>query len=416
MKAILISIGDELLNGQTINTNVSYISQEMNKLGISVLRHITISDEKLEIINNLDIAIPLADFVIITGGLGPTSDDITKQVLCDYFGGELVLNELAWKNIQDIFIHRGRTVNEMSKQVAFVPNNCVVFQNSMGTAPGMLFQKNECIIVSMPGVPYEMKAMVEKSVIPYIKERYQLPNIIHKHILTVGVGETAIAEKIEAIVAQFPNNLSLAYLPSVGKVKLRLTVKGNDEHELKALIQKYTTTISEILAVNIYGYDDDILEAVIGKTLLQHHLQLGLAESCTGGYLAHLITSISGSSQYFKGSIVSYANTVKEELLWVQSETLENFGAVSEETVTEMLNGALKQLQVDVAVAISGVAGPNGGSLEKPVGTVYIGVSNGLITKVKRFNLTKDRIKNIELSAVIALEMLRRFLWKNYSI
>ncbi|MCB9033413.1 MAG: competence/damage-inducible protein A [Chitinophagales bacterium] len=416
MKAILISIGDELLNGQTINTNVSYISQEMNKLGISVLRHITISDEKLEIINNADTAIALADIVIITGGLGPTSDDITKQVLCEYFGGELILNELALKNIQEIFIHRGRTINDMSKQVAYVPNNCTVFQNSMGTAPGMLFTKNKSIIVSMPGVPYEMKAMVEKSLIPYIKEEYQLPIIIHKHILTVGVGETAIAEKIEPIIATFPTNLSLAYLPSVGKVKLRLTAKGNDKQALQTLIDKYTKQISEVLAVNIYGYDDDVLEAVIGKILLQHNLQLGLAESCTGGYIAHLITSISGSSQYFKGGIVSYANTVKEELLWVQQTTLETFGAVSEETVTEMLNGALKQLQVNVAVAISGVAGPNGGTTEKPVGTVYIGVSNGFQTKVKRFNLTKDRMKNIELSAVIALEMLRRFLWKNYPI
>lgn len=414
MNAKILTIGDELLIGNTINTNAAWIAQQLNLIGINVLHHITLSDNENDIINCLDEALNSAEIIIITGGLGPTNDDITKKVLCNYFGGKLVFNESAYQNIERLFAIIKRPINEATKQVAFLPDVCTPIQNKYGTAAGMIFKKENKTIVSMPGVPFEMKAIMTDDFIPYLKEKYQLPYIIHKHILTAGIGETDIADRLVEFEQQLPNNLSLAYLPNIGAVKLRLSAKGENKAELQQMIDEATTIIQSKLKNWIFGYDNDVFESVIGKLLLNNHLNLGTAESCTGGLIAHKITSVSGSSAYFKGSIVCYANEIKANLLGVHQSTLEQFGAVSEQTVSEMLTGCLQQLNVDVAVAVSGIAGPNGGSEEKPIGTVFIGIANKTTQSIRKFNFSKKRDINIEWSSVTALVLLRKFLLEHY--
>lgn len=414
MKAEILTIGDELLIGNTINTNAAWIAQQLNLIGIDVIHHLTLSDEKQDIIKSLDSSLKNVDIIVITGGLGPTSDDITKYVLADYFGGKLIFNEPAFQNIERLFAHRKKWINEATKKVAYLPDNCIPIQNKMGTAAGMLFTKDNKTIVSMPGVPYEMKAMMSDDFIPYLQHKYKLPTILHKHILTAGVGETEIAEKLESFEHNLSKYLKLAYLPSLGSVKLRLTAKGNTAEKLQKIINDATEEIQSKLNEWIFGYDDETLESVIGKKLQSKNLMLGTAESCTGGMLAHKITSVAGSSAYFKGSIISYANEIKEDILGVQKKTLAKYGAVSEETVSEMLLGALKQLDVNIAVAISGIAGPDGGTKEKPVGTVFIGIANKEKQLIKKFSFYKNRAINIELSSVFALVQLRKFLNEYY--
>ncbi|MEZ5037046.1 MAG: competence/damage-inducible protein A [Chitinophagales bacterium] len=414
MKAEILTIGDELLIGNTINTNAAWIAQQLNLIGIDVIHHLTLSDEKIDIINSIENALNTVDIIVITGGLGPTNDDITKYVLTDYFGGKLVFNEAAFQNIERLFAHRKKWINEATKKVAYLPDNCIPIQNKMGTAAGMLFTKDNKTIVSMPGVPYEMKAMMSDDFIPYLQKKYELPTILHKHILTAGVGETEIAEKLESFEHNLSKYLKLAYLPSLGSVKLRLTAKGNTAEKLQKIINDATEEIQSKLNEWIFGYDDETLESVIGKKLQSKNLMLGTAESCTGGMLAHKITSVAGSSAYFKGSIISYANEIKEDILGVQKKTLAKYGAVSEETVSEMLLGALKQLDVNIAVAISGIAGPDGGTKEKPVGTVFIGIANKEKQLIKKFSFYKNRAINIELSSVFALVQLRKFLNEYY--
>jgi nicotinamide-nucleotide amidase len=410
LKCTVLSIGDELLIGQTLNTNVHWISQRMNEIGIDVIHHITLSDDKNDIIHSLDNALISSDIILITGGLGPTSDDITKDVLCEYFGGKLVFNEEAFKNIERIFSLRQRWINEATRQVAFLPDICEVIQNKNGTAAGMIFTKNKKTIVSMPGVPYEMYAMVTDDVIPYLKNNYRLPFIIHYNILTAGVGETLLAERLESFEKNKDARIKLAYLPNVGKVRLRLTIKGDDKEEIKKIIDEAKKEVVSCIEKYIYGYDDDLLEAKIGELLLECKLSIGTAESCTGGYIAHLITSVAGSSRYFKGSVVSYSNDIKSSILKVKESTLEQFGAVSEQTVSEMLDGALQQLKVDIAIAVSGVAGPDGGTPEKPVGTVFIGIASKEKKIIKMLSFTNNRERNIQLSAISALVLLRNFL------
>ncbi|MFN8283592.1 MAG: competence/damage-inducible protein A [Chitinophagales bacterium] len=410
MKCTLLSIGDELLIGQTLNTNAHWMSQKMNEIGIDVIHHISLSDDEKDIVKCLNDALASSQVVLITGGLGPTSDDITKDVLCAYFGGQLIYNEAAFQNIENIYKLRNRAITDDAKKMSLVPDNCIVIENSTGTAPGMLFRKDEKVIVSMPGVPYEMKAMITNSVIPYLQENFQLPTIIHKSILTVGIGETILAENLKDFEQTKDKRIKLAYLPSVGKVRLRLTIKGENKEELKAVIDKATEIVVQANQEHIYGFDDDVFEEKIGELLLEKKLTIGTAESCTGGYIAHLITSVAGSSAYFKGSIVSYANEVKEGLLHVKEETLAQFGAVSEQTVSEMLSGALEQLKTDIIIAVSGVAGPSGGTPEKPVGTVFIGIANKEKQYIKKLSFTNNRERNIQLSAIVSLVMLRKFL------
>lgn len=410
MKCTILCIGDELLIGQTLNTNVQWISQRMNEIGIDVIHHITLSDDEKDIIFCLDNAMATSQIILLTGGLGPTSDDITKEVLCTYFGGKLEFNKAAFENIERIFTNRKILIDEATTQVAYLPDVCEVIPNKNGTAAGMIFTKNDKTIISMPGVPYEMYAMVTDGVIPFLKSRYKLPYILHKTFLTAGVGETFLADKLKEFEQTKDRRIKLAYLPSVGKVRLRLTIKGENKPELSALIDAAQAEVLVKIGSYVYGFDDDLLEAEIGKILLHKKLTLGTAESCTGGYIAHLITSISGSSQYFKGSIIAYANEIKQKLLQVNENTINIHGAVSEQTVAEMLAGALQNLNVDIAIAVSGVAGPNGGTSDKPVGTVYIGVASKQKQLIKRMLFTNNRERNIELTATQALVLLRTFL------
>lgn len=413
MKATLLSIGDELLIGQTLNTNVQWISQQLIEYGIDVEHHVTLSDNRDDIIQCLNSALSTSTFVFITGGLGPTSDDITKDVLCEYFEGKLIYHEPSFENIASIYRLRNRQVTEAAKQMAYVPDNCVVIPNTLGTAPGMLFHKDDKVVVSMPGVPYEMKAMVKDTVLPYIKSKYTLPVIIHFNILTAGTGETVLAECLKEFEATKDYRIKLAYLPNVGKVRLRLTVKGEDRHELNELMEEAKAKVIEAVQEYIVGFNEETLETNIAALLVEKNLTIGTAESCTGGYIAHLLTSISGSSAYFKGSIISYSNELKSDILKVSETTLSTYGAVSEQTVQEMLSGALNVLKTDIVIAVSGIAGPLGGTNEKPVGTVYIGIANRENRIVNRYSFTNNRERNIQLSAVMALVMLRNFILKS---
>jgi nicotinamide-nucleotide amidase len=414
MNANILTIGDELLIGNTINTNAAWIAQQLNIIGVDVKHHITLSDLKEDIVHGLDLYLKDADIIVITGGLGPTNDDITKKVLCEYFHGNLVFNEEAYFNIERIFNSRKRLINEATKLVAYLPDNCQPIQNKNGTAAGMIFTKQNKTIVSMPGVPYEMKAMFKYDFIPYILKKYTLPIIIHKHILTVGIGESQIADELVEFEKKLPSTIKLAYLPSIGKVKLRLTAKGTEVKLLQNQINEATAYILNKVKNNVYGFDDDIFEAKIGELLKENKLTLCSAESCTGGNIAHLITSVSGSSTYFKGSVVAYDNSIKENILKVKKKTLQEFGAVSEQTVSEMLDGVLSIMDADVAVATSGIAGPSGGTNEKPVGTVVIGVASKNNQYIKKIIFTNNRAVNIELSSIVALFMLKKFVEKHF--
>jgi nicotinamide-nucleotide amidase len=410
MKCTILSIGDELLIGQTLNTNAHWMSQKMNEIGIDVIHHVSLSDEKSDIITCLENALKTSQVVLITGGLGPTSDDITKDVLCDYFGGNLVFNESAYRNIERIFALRKRLINESTKRVAYLPDVCKVIQNKNGTAAGMIFSNEGKTIVSMPGVPYEMKDMITDDVVPYLKNNYTLPFIFHCNIQTAGVGETQLADRLIDFEKNKDPRIKLAYLPNIGKVRLRLTIKGEKAEELKAVLENAQKEVVSCIEEHIYGFENDLLEQKIGELLVAKNLTIGTAESCTGGYLSHLITAVSGSSAYYKGSVIAYSNEIKQQLLGVNAETLATFGAVSEQTVTEMVAGALKHLNVNIAIAISGIAGPAGGTPEKPVGTVVIGIGNKEKTIVKKLSFTNHRDRNIQLAAVVALVMTRKFL------
>lgn len=412
IKATLLSIGDELLIGQTVNTNVSWMGQKLNEIGIDIAHMVTLSDNENDIIEQINIAFQNAQIVLITGGLGPTSDDITRDTLCKLFDSKLVLDEKVLENINQIYSLRKRLITPETEDLANVPEKAITIYNSQGTAPGTIFTKNNKMLASMPGVPYEMKAMMKETVIPYIIENYKLPIILHSHILTAGVGETQISQQLVEMEKELPEYMKLAYLPSLGKVKLRLTAKGTEKALMEAALAKETEKIKNAVPEYIYGFGNDVFEQKIGEMLMEKKLKLGCAESCTGGFISHSITKIAGSSAYFNGSIIAYSNAVKHNILGVQLETLSQFGAVSEETVSEMIDGALRVLECDIAIAISGVAGPGGGSIEKPVGTVIIGIGNKEHKIIKRLTFTNDRTKNIHISGVVALEMLRKFLIK----
>jgi nicotinamide-nucleotide amidase len=351
-----------------------------------------------------------ADITLVTGGLGPTNDDITLNALCQLFESELILDEQILQALQGYYNARGRILTDDVKAMAYVPTNAITLYNKMGTAPGTLFQKNGRVVISMPGVPYEMKGMMENDVFPWIKQNLKLPVIVHETILTAGQGESQIALRIKQIEDQLPAKVKLAYLPSIGTVKLRLTAKGEDELELRGLIEIEKQKILKEIGNYVYGFNLDKLEASIGRTLTDLGITISTAESCTGGSIAKMITAVSGSSVYFKGSIVAYSNEVKMNLLHVLPETLEQYGAVSEPVVEQMIKGAIAQLKTDIAIAVSGVAGPTGGTEEKPVGTVFVGVGTATEQYIRRFQFTSDREKNIEITTVVALVMLRKFL------
>ncbi len=405
----IITIGDELLIGQTIDTNSAFMAQELNKIGIWVHRRLAIGDVWKDIWQSLEEESKLSDIILITGGLGPTADDITKPLLCQYFGGKMVVNEGALTNVKTIFQKLNRPLIERNLKQAEVPDVCTVLQNKRGTAPGMWFEKEGKIFVSMPGVPNEMKGMLVTDVLPQLRQRFQMVPIVHRTLLTAGIGESFLAERINDFETNLPTNIKLAYLPNYGMVKLRLSATGNDTKtiaELEALFDMLKQQVVDVMVI-----DEDVsLQEALGRLLKSRNKTMATAESCTGGYIAHLITSIPGSSAYFKGSIVSYANEIKENILNVSAETLVTAGAVSEETVIEMMNGALQNLNTDYVLATSGIMGPDGGSPEKPVGTVWIAVGNKEKVRTHAFHFRFDRHRNTELTAHNGMNMLRKFI------
>ena len=414
MTAQIITIGDEILIGQVIDTNSAWMGEQLNKQGIQIDKIVSISDTHEAITSAVSQAFEETDLILVTGGLGPTKDDITKKALADYFGVGMVFNESTYNRIQRLFDKFGRTLTPAHKEQCYMPTNADIMTNKMGTAPGMWFEKDGKVLVSMPGVPYEMKYLMEHEVLPKVKETFQGKPIAHRTILTVGEGESRLAAKLEEdFVSKLPENIKIAYLPGLGSVRLRLTGTGDDENVLHNLLDKKQKELTNLIPEFVYGYGKDTLEEVLGRLLKEKRKTMCTAESCTGGYLAHRITSISGSSAYFMGSVIAYDNQVKINQLNVNESTLETHGAVSEQTVTEMVKGALELLQTDIAVSISGIAGPTGGTPDKPVGTIWIAVGDKNRIETHQLNLWKDRIKNIQYTSVRALNMVRKFLLKS---
>ena len=408
--ASIITIGDEILIGQIIDTNSAWMAQELNKNGIWVSHRVAVGDNRTDILEALDEAFRRASIILITGGLGPTADDITKPLLLDYFGGKMVVDEKALANVKWIFERLNRPIIGRNLQQAEVPDSCTVIQNRRGTAPGMWFEKEGRIFVSMPGVPYEMQGMMTADVLPALRRHFQLPFIAHRTLLTFGIGESFLAEHIKTFEEALPGSIKLAYLPNYGMVRLRLTIRGEDPVAQEALLQQQFDTLKGLVAEWMVTDEDITIQEAIGRLLKAGGHTVGTAESCTGGYIAHLITSIPGSSNYYKGSVVSYANEVKTHTLGVNLDTLAQHGAVSEETVREMIRGALAELDTDFAIATSGIMGPDGGTPEKPVGTAWVAVGNRQNILTQKFSFRFDRQRNIELTATNALNLLRKFI------
>jgi len=406
--ASIITIGDELLIGQVVDTNSAWMAQELNKIGIPVKHRIAVGDVWDDIWYALDEESKHASIILITGGLGPTSDDITKPLLCKYFGGKLITDEATLAFVRNLFENVfKRPLLDVNLKQAEVPDVCTVLKNERGTAPGMMFEKDGKVFISMPGVPHEMKWIMTNEVLPLIPTKFKTAIIEHRTLLTAGIGESFLADLVKEEEAALPPFIKLAYLPNYGMVRLRLTASGDDKTELiEALnnhFQKFKECVKEFLVI-----DKDLpLEAVIGELLIEKGATLATAESCTGGYIAHLITSVPGSSAYFKGSIVSYDNSIKTSLLNVPDTILQTFGAVSEETVRMMAESILKIMRTDYSISVSGIMGPGGGTSAKPVGKVWIAVAKSGKTIAKSFDFRYDRARNINLTAVNALNMLR---------
>jgi len=410
VKIEIITIGDEILIGQIVDTNSAWMAVELNKTGFELAQITSVHDDANHIIESLDLALGRADVVLFTGGIGPTKDDITKQTLCKYFDTKLVFDEEVYKNIERILINRSRAVNELTRTQAFVPENCTVIQNLVGTAPVTWFETNGKIVVSMPGVPNEMKHIMSTEVIPRLQKHFKTPSIVHKTIIVQGYPESALALKIADWENALPQNIHLAYLPNYGIVKLRLSGSSDDVLALEFSINQQVDGLNEILGSAIVACDDSPLEVLVGNALLSKGMTLSTAESCTGGNIAHQITKVAGSSAYFKGSVVAYSNDVKVNLLHVSADNIEKYGAVSKEVVEQMAEGVRKVLKTDFAVATSGIAGPTGGSDEKPVGTVWIAVSSPVGTVSREFRYGNVRLQNIERATQTALLMLKEII------
>lgn len=405
--AELLTIGDEILYGQIVDTNSQWMSVELDKVGIKVIRKTTVGDQEDEILTAFAEAENRADIILITGGLGPTSDDLTKPLLAKYFNCDLQINEEALAEVTEFFVSRGRELTEMNKQQAALPTACSKITNPIGTAPGMWFEKKGKVFMSMPGVPHEMKKMMTERVIPKLLETFKMPVIVHQLVRTVGIGESFLAEKISNWEKALPPSIKLAYLPSLGEVKLRLTAFGDDKGQLRSMIDHQVELLKPIAGEYIYGLGEEGLEISIGKLLKQKGLTLAVAESCTGGYLSHLITSVPGSSDYFLGSIIPYGYEIKMRQLGVKPEILEQNGAVSEPTIIEMANLVRAKFNTSIGVATSGIAGPGGATPDKPVGTVWIAYSDKHHTVTKKLQLSKDRMINIKLSSAAVLNLIR---------
>ncbi len=410
--AELLTIGDEILYGQIVDTNSQWMSVELDKVGIKVIRKTSVGDQQNEILTALEEAEKRADIILITGGLGPTSDDLTKPCLVKYFNCPLAIHEEALAEVTEFFKSRGRELTEVNRQQAALPVCCTKITNAMGTAPGMWFDKRNRVFVSMPGVPHEMKRMMTDIVIPKLQQQFNTPIIYHNVIRTVGIGESVLAEKISAWEKALPEHIKLAYLPNLGEVKLRLTAFGNNLVQLQQEAEALTQKLLPLAGEYIYSLQDEPLEVVIGNLLREKNLTLSIAESCTGGYVSHLITSVPGSSEYFQGSVIPYSYEIKMQQLGVKNETLNQYGAVSEQTITEMAELVRKKFNTNIGVATSGVAGPGGATPEKPVGTVWIAFSDGSQTITRKLQLSKDRMINIRMASIGVLNLIRLSLLK----
>jgi nicotinamide-nucleotide amidase len=409
MKATVITIGDEILIGQIIDTNSAWIGQQFSALGVKLHEVISVGDEAGQIVSALDRAAANSQIVLMTGGLGPTKDDITKKTLVEYFNTELELNEEVWEKMKVIFEKRGLKVLELNRSQAMIPKASIMLPNMRGTAQGMWFERDGIVYVSMPGVPHEMKHLMETQVIPRLKEKFSFPKIVHATVMTAGAGESVVANLLTDFENNLPENIKLAYLPDLGLLKLRLTGRGNNDAiklEVEEQKQKLIATLGDLF----YTEGEDRLEHVLGKTLTARNETVSCAESCTGGYISHLFTSVAGSSKYFEGSIISYSYDVKKNLLGVKNETLQKHGAVSEECVREMAQGLLKVTGTTYGIAVSGIAGPGGATDDKPVGTVWIAVASADNVVVRRFQFFPSRMENIRVFSNAAMNMLRLFI------
>lgn len=411
MKAELITIGDELLIGQTIDTNGSWLAEQLNLLGITVSQISSIRDNREHIISSLQNAQSRSELVILTGGLGPTNDDITKSTLCEFFDSELVLNEQVLEKIEAYFNSRSLKMIKVNSDQAMLPNNCQFLRNERGTASGMWFKKDGVDFISLPGVPYEMKGIFLDEILPVLKAQYSISTVVNKTVKTQGIGESFLAEIIKDWEKKLiDSGLKLAYLPSPGIVKLRITAFGNNEAELSARIDDSIENLKKLIPKYIFGYEKDRIEEVVGQLLKEKGSSLSLAESCTGGNIAHLITGVNGSSNYFKGSVVAYSNDIKQQVLNVDPKSIQQNGAVSKQVVEQMATGVRNSFKSDYAIATSGVAGPTGGTKQKPVGTVWIAVAYNEGVVSKKFNFGNNRERNIQISSLSALNMLRLVL------
>lgn len=402
MNAIIITIGDEILMGQILDTNSQYIARRLTGMGVEVIEILTVPDKREEIYETVDYAMQEADLILVTGGLGPTKDDVTKKVLAEYFGSRLVFNPQAMEWLEELLRNRNLPMNENNKSQAYLPDNCRILRNFKGTASGMWFERGWKSLISMPGVPFEMEHLMDTYVIPDLKVKYPHLQLEYRMLKVYDVPESQLAQHLETWENALGDGLKLAYLPSPGLVKLRLTAKGDSVK----LLDKGYESLKEVLTGMRYTEGEDTLEKQIGKILRNKGVTIATAESCTGGEIAHLITAVPGSSAYYKGSVVSYANEVKIQVLGVREEDVIREGAVSEKVVVQMAEGVKKLMQTDYAVATSGVAGPDGGTPEKPVGTVWIGVATPTRTFAKKFVFSFTRERNIAKAAAKALELL----------
>ncbi|HEX8516542.1 MAG TPA: competence/damage-inducible protein A [Bacteroidia bacterium] len=419
MQVEIITIGDEILIGQIVDTNSAYIGQLLNMNGMSVKQISSVSDDREHILNSLEEARKRADIIIITGGLGPTKDDITKKTLAEYFKTTMRFDEQAYEDVVNIFATYGKEVTPLNRLQAEVPAICEVLRNKNGTAPGMWFNVEGKIFISLPGVPYEMKALMRDQVIPKVRSMFKLPVIVHKTILTQGIGESALSE----MIAEWEDSLAadsirLAYLPSPGMVRLRLSTKGPNEKELNTLTDRKIEELKKIISDYIYGYEiygeeKESLEMMVGKLLSENCKTVSTAESCTGGYISHLITKVPGSSKYYTGSVISYAYEIKESELGVPHDVIMKHGAVSRPVVEQMARAIRERYKTDYSISASGIAGPDGGTPDKPVGTVWIAVATPERVFSEKFLFGSNRERNIHKTANAALNMLKKELEKN---
>jgi nicotinamide-nucleotide amidase len=413
MQAEIITIGDEILIGQILDSNSKWIAEELNKIGISVYQITSIQDNKEHILKALKEAQNNADIVIITGGLGPTKDDITKHTLTEYFNDTLVLNDAIVEHIKKMFSKINYPFTEVNKNQALIPKKCIPLKNELGTAAGMWFYQNNKVVISLPGVPYEMKGLMKNEVLPKLKKTFKLNFIVHKTIQTYGMGESILAAKIEKWEDNLPDFIKLAYLPSFGKVRLRLSAKGKNKKELELKVKNEVKKLLKLIPDIVTGFDDsETLEAVIGKLLIKNEQTISTAESCTGGNIAHKITSVPGSSAYFIGSIVSYNVNIKINELKINKELIEKYSVVSEEVATAMAKAIQQKFKTDYAIATTGNAGPTTDKTDTTVGTVFIAVATPKTIITKEFYFGKPREKVIERASNKALEMLRKEILK----